>query len=97
MPADKGWAREFDEAILLPDGRELRTLLDAGHYVQKLPRATLERPEWNVAMKTLLMAAEDGLPLMYARIALLRALNAAAPRPPPGPRKKATKKYRVIR
>jgi hypothetical protein len=33
MPTAKGWTREFDEPIPLPDGGELRTLLDAGHYV----------------------------------------------------------------
>jgi hypothetical protein len=97
MPADKGWSRRFDESILLPHGGELRTLLDAGHYVEKLPRATLERPEWNVAMKMLLMAAEAGLPLMFVRIALLRALNAGKPKPTPAPRKKVAKKYRIVR
>jgi hypothetical protein len=31
------WSREFDEPIHLPDGRELRTLLDAGLYIEALP------------------------------------------------------------
>jgi hypothetical protein len=30
-----GWSRAFDEPISLPDGGELRTLLDAGRYVDK--------------------------------------------------------------
>jgi hypothetical protein len=31
-----GWSRAFDEPIPLPDGGELRTLLDAGRYVDAL-------------------------------------------------------------
>jgi hypothetical protein len=42
MP-DRGWSRAFDEPIPLPDGGELRTLLDAGRYVDALPRSTHER------------------------------------------------------
>jgi hypothetical protein len=34
-PLTKGWSRAFDEPISLPDGGELRTLLDAGRYVDK--------------------------------------------------------------
>jgi hypothetical protein len=30
MPTAEGWSRAFDEPISLPDGGELRTLLDAG-------------------------------------------------------------------
>jgi hypothetical protein len=42
MP-DKGWHRPFDDPIRLPDGRELRTLADAGHYVAALPKAVQQR------------------------------------------------------
>jgi hypothetical protein len=45
MPTAKGWTREFDEPIPLPDGGELRTLLDAGRYVDGLPRSMHEREE----------------------------------------------------
>jgi hypothetical protein len=40
------WSREFDEPIPLPDGGELRTLLDVAHYVDALPRSMHEREEW---------------------------------------------------
>ena len=30
--ADRGWKRAFDDPIVLPDGRELVTLKDAGNY-----------------------------------------------------------------
>ena len=36
--ASMNWSREFDEPIALPDGGELRTLLDAARYVDALPR-----------------------------------------------------------
>jgi hypothetical protein len=72
-----GWAREFDETIPLPDGGELRTLLDAGRYIEALPRAQHNRSEWRTATKMLLMAAERRLPVMFANVALLRALEIA--------------------
>ena len=33
------WSRASDDPILLPDGRVLRTLHDAGHYAAALPKA----------------------------------------------------------
>jgi hypothetical protein len=37
------WSRAFDDPILLPDGRMLCTLQDAGEHIQELPRATHNR------------------------------------------------------
>jgi hypothetical protein len=37
------WARAFDDPIELPDGRALRTLRDAGHYVTALSKADQSR------------------------------------------------------
>jgi hypothetical protein len=51
----KGWQRAFDEPIVLPDGGELRTLLDAGRYVDALPRSIHEREEWQAVMEVLLL------------------------------------------
>jgi hypothetical protein len=56
MPTAKGWTREFDEPIPLPDGGELRTLIDAGRYVDALPRSMHEREEWQMVMEVLLSA-----------------------------------------
>ena len=50
MPTAKGWSRKLDEPIPLPDGGELRTLLDAGRYVAALPRSMHEREEWQAVM-----------------------------------------------
>jgi len=38
-PLARGWDRTLDDPILLPDGRELRTLRDAGNYIASLPKA----------------------------------------------------------
>jgi len=70
------WSRQFDEPITLPDGGELQTLLDAGRHVEAMPAARHERTEWQTAIHFLLMAAEGRLPVMFAHIALLKALNA---------------------
>jgi hypothetical protein len=56
-----------------------------------------DRPEWQKATHFLLMAAEGRLPVMFANIALLQALNAGKPTPEPTPRKKAAKKYRIVK
>ena len=50
--------RAFDEPIPLPDGGELRTLIDAGRYVDALPRSMHEREEWQMVMEVLLSAVE---------------------------------------
>jgi hypothetical protein len=72
MPTAKGWSRQFDEPIPLPDGGELRTLLDAGRYVDKLPRSMHEREEWQTVMEVLLSAIEGREPESLLRIALSR-------------------------
>jgi hypothetical protein len=43
--------------------------------------ATHDRPEWQTAMKMLLLAGEQAGPLMFAWISIRRALDAG--RPPP--------------
>jgi hypothetical protein len=91
------WSRRFDEPIPLPAGGALRTLLDAGRYVEALPKSQLERTEWQTAIHFLLMAAEGRLPVMFANIAMLKALNAERPKQTPSPRKKATKRYRIVK
>jgi hypothetical protein len=78
--ADRGWKRAFDEPILLPDGRELVTLEDAGSYIiGTLPKAEQHHPAWLAAGKALLLVAEHGGPTMLARIGMMRALNAGKP------------------
>ena len=70
------WSTPFDEPIALRGGRQLVTLQQAADYVIKLPDARQKQPHWQLAVENLLNAAETGGGwLMFARIAMLRALN----------------------
>ena len=77
MTAD--WSRTFDEPIPLPDGGELRTLLDAGRYVDELPRSMHEREEWKTVMEVLLSAVDGREPVSLLRNALTLALQESGP------------------
>jgi hypothetical protein len=73
------WSRHFDEPIPLPEGGELRTLLDAGRYADALPRIMHEHEEWQMAMEVLLLAVEGREPVSLLRIALTLALRESSP------------------
>jgi hypothetical protein len=87
----------FHIPIPLADGRELGTLQDAGEYIQELPRATHEKPEWQVAIEMLIAAVEERGPLLFAEIAVRKAVNAGKPDPEPPPRRMAAKKNRAVK
>ena len=86
------WSRAFHVPITTPDGLTLRTLRDAGEYIQALPRAKSQRPEWQIAAEMLLEAVEGSGPLMFSEIAMRKALNAEKPAPEPTPGRKGSKK-----
>jgi hypothetical protein len=69
------WSRRFEDPVILPDGRKLVTLEDAGNYITKLPKAEHEAPEWQAAMEALILVADLGGLTMFARIGVMRALN----------------------
>jgi hypothetical protein len=92
----KGWGRPFDEPIEVA-GRTLATLLDAGEYIAALPKKEHDVPEWRAAMEALLLVVERGGPTLFARIGIMRALNAGKPDPLTEPRQKPTKVYPLIR
>jgi hypothetical protein len=83
------WSRSFHVPITTPDGLMLRTLRDAGEYMQALSRAKLKLPEWEIAAETPLAAVEGNGPLMFAEIAMRKAVNAGKPTPESTPRRKA--------
>ena len=85
------WSRVFHIPIPLPDGRVLRTLQDAGEYIQELPKAIHQRPEWQIAAERLLEAVE-GKSLMFAEAAIRKAVNAGKPAPEPTPRRRGAKR-----
>jgi hypothetical protein len=68
------WDQEFIDPIVI-DGKTLRTLRDAAHYITKLPKAEHDADEWQAAMQALLLVAELDGPPMFARIGIRRALN----------------------
>jgi hypothetical protein len=73
------WSREFDDPVSLPDGRQLVTLMDAGEYIQSLPKATQNTAAWQTATEALLIVVKSG-PTMFARIAMMQALYPAGER-----------------
>jgi hypothetical protein len=71
------WSAPFEEPIRLRGGRELATLQQAADYIMKLPKTVQRQQRWQVAVENLINAAEVGGGwLMFARIAVMRALNA---------------------
>ncbi len=71
------WSTPFDEPIALRGGRKLTTLQQAADYIMKLPEAEQHETCWQTAIENLINAAETGGGwLMFARIGMMRALNA---------------------
>jgi len=70
------WSTPFDEPIVLRRGSSLVTLQQAADYIMKLPENAQQELRWQIAVEHLINAAETGGGwLMFARIAILRALN----------------------
>jgi hypothetical protein len=89
------WEQLFFDPIELPDGRVLRSLRDAGEFIQSLPKATQDRPDWQVAVRAFLLVIECNGDPMLARIGMMRALSSGKPMEPQ-PRRKSAKRYRVL-
>jgi hypothetical protein len=71
------WSTPFDEPIPLRGGGKLATLQQAADYIMKLPEDIQRQERWQIAVENLIHAAETGGGwLMFARIGMLRALNA---------------------
>jgi hypothetical protein len=85
------WSRAFHIPIPLLDGRVLRTLRDAGEFIQELPRAKQKQPEWQIAAEMLLEAVRGG-PVMFAGNAIRKAVKAGKSAPKPTPRRRTAKK-----
>jgi hypothetical protein len=72
-------------------------LRDAGNFITKLPKREHDAPEWQAAMQALMLVVEHGGDTMLPRIGIVRALHRQDDEPTPTPRKKAAKKYQVVR
>jgi hypothetical protein len=82
MSKRAGWSREFDEPIMLPDGRQIVSLRDAATYVTGLPKKEAAEPEWQAAIEALMLVADLGGPTMFARVGVMQALNRGHVREP---------------
>jgi len=89
------WFKRFIDPIILPDGRKLLTYRDAAEYITALSNAEHDEADRQVAMETLLLAAERDGPEMMARIAVMRALNQHV-KATLAPRMQPTKAYRIV-
>lgn len=70
------WSPPFEDPIPL-DGRELATLQQAADYIMAISEDAQQEAHWQTAVEHLIKAAENGGGwLMFARIAIMRALDA---------------------
>lgn len=75
------WSAAFEDPIPLRNAGKLRTLQQAADYIMRLPDDAQHEAHWQTAIETLINAAEQGGGwLIFARIAMLRALNTDAGR-----------------
>ena len=70
------WSTPFEDPISLRGDRTLTTLQHAANYIMELPEEIQQQEGWQMAVENLINAAEIGGGwLMFARIAVMRALN----------------------
>jgi hypothetical protein len=70
------WSTAFDQPIALRGAGRLTTLQQAADYIMSLPEDVQQQTRWQIAAENLINAAETGGGwLMFARIAMMRALN----------------------
>jgi len=74
------WDRPFAQPVPLPEGPPAQTLRDAAGYIRKLPQPERDGQEWRLAVQMLIDAAEDRGPMLFARMGIVRALEAHAER-----------------
>jgi hypothetical protein len=78
--ADRGWKRRFDEPIKLPNGGKLVTLKDAIAWLAKeIPQSEHTMKEVQTSAHCVTEAAENGGPMMFARMGMLQAINRHKP------------------
>jgi hypothetical protein len=76
MSKRTGWGREFDEPIPLPGGSKLVTLKDAIAWLAKeVPKTEHGMKQVQAAAHCVTEAAENGGPLLFARIGMMQAIN----------------------
>lgn len=89
------WSRPFEDPIPTK-GKPILTLKDAADYILQLPKREAESDHWQLALHCLIEAAEGRSFVMFARIAMMRALNFGKP-PAIDLRRKRAKAFRIVR
>jgi hypothetical protein len=81
MTLADGWSRKFNDPIVLPNGKRLITLRDAISWLAKsVPASEHDAQEVQTAAHCVTEAAENNGPMVFARIAMLQAINRNKPR-----------------
>jgi hypothetical protein len=80
-----------------PRGGELVTLRDAGNSIAKLPKREHDAPEWQAAIRALILVVECEGQTLLARIGMMRGLYPSGVLPTPMLRRKRAKKHKIIR
>jgi hypothetical protein len=91
------WNRRFDEPIKLPGGGKLFTLKQAiAGLAKEIPQSEHTMKEVQTAARCVTEAAENGGPMQFARMGMMQAINRHHQHRTEL-RRKATKKYRLVR
>jgi hypothetical protein len=70
------WSHKFEEPVELPNGRKLRTLKEAMHWLtDEIPKSERCMPKVQTAIHTLTEAAENKGPMIFARRAMMQAIH----------------------
>lgn len=69
------WDRPFDQPVPMPRGAAARTLRDAANYIKKMPKSERDKAEWRLVIQMLIDAAEDVAPMLFAKWAILYAVE----------------------
>lgn len=86
------WSSRFDMPI-----PGFPTLRHAAKHIQKLPKSEQLKPHWQFAVEMLLRASGNDAWIMFARMAMLKAMHHGTPVQAREPRRKAVKVYRLVR
>jgi hypothetical protein len=75
MECPVSWDRPFDRPVPMPSGAAARTLRDAANYIKEMPKSQRDKPEWRLVIQMLIDAAEDICPMLFAKWAILYAVE----------------------
>jgi hypothetical protein len=75
------WSRPFDRPIKLPSGKIIRTLGDAGRYLDSLSKSRHQDPAFVTALEVVWAAFEGRGPLLHANAGIGQLVHGPRKRP----------------